>query len=69
MYVMKSDEVEDTPDVVISIFYIHSYPVIVLFNYDGIHSFVISSIVDNLRLVSSLRSPTISVTTLTGDFV
>jgi len=58
--VMKRDEAEDTPNVVTD-------PVIVLFDSGASHSFVTSSVIDKLKLVSSPGLPTISVITSIRD--
>jgi len=65
---MKRNEAEGILDVVTGTFSIHSYLVIVLFDFDASHFFLAPSIVDNRKLVISPRSPAVSVTTLTGDF-
>jgi len=61
---MKRDETEDTPYVVMSTFFIHSYLVTLLFDSSASHSFVTSSVVNKLKLVPSYRSPPISLIAL-----
>jgi len=50
VYIMKSDEIENTPNMVTSTFSIHSYPVTVLVNFGTHHSFVTSSVINKLKL-------------------
>ena len=66
VYVMKRDKADDTPNVVISTFSIHSYPLTVLFNSSVGYSFVAFGIVDKLKLVPLLGLPPIYVTTPIG---
>jgi len=69
VYVMKRDEAEGIPNMVEGTLFIRSYPVTVLFDFGASHSFVTSSVIDNLKLVPFSRSPTICITRFIGDFV
>jgi len=66
---MHKEEAEDAPNIVMGAFSIQPQPVDVLFDLSGTHSFISIKLVETLGLVSTRKSPLLSVILSDGKTV